>query len=327
MNPPPVSNPLPPRSAASGAAFCLMSALAYTAADICMRQLTALRCDPCLVVFGKEMVTSLSIAPWLVWQMSRGRSMLPSGRMLVAILVVGLLVQLTGNVGVQWALGVVGLAVTIPAVFGLMIVGGAALGRFWLGERISARSALATIVLLASLVLLSLGAEAAGASMASGGVRPASWVIALAVGASCLAGAIYALLSTFIRRTVTQSTTPTALGMLIPLTALISVGPISVYRLGIHGMLNTSAEQLLFMAAAGVCNMIGFLGLIHGLKRISVVHANVVNASQVAMASVAGMVLFRESPNFWILTGIGLTIFGIVWIDRPAAALDEIPPP
>ena len=57
------------------------------------------------------------------------------------------------------------------------------------------------------------------------------------------------------------------------------------------------------------------------------VHANVVNASQVAMAAVAGMALFREPPNPWVLLGVGLTIVGHLWIDRPAEAVDEIPPP
>ena len=57
------------------------------------------------------------------------------------------------------------------------------------------------------------------------------------------------------------------------------------------------------------------------------VHANVLNASQVAMAALAGMAMFHEPPNPWVLLGVGLTILGIVWIDRPAEALDEIPPP
>ena len=55
------------------------------------------------------------VAPWLLYQAIRGRPTLPSGRTLAQILLVGLLIQVVGNVCVQWALGVVGLAVTIPA--------------------------------------------------------------------------------------------------------------------------------------------------------------------------------------------------------------------
>ena len=57
----------------------------------------------------------------------------------------------------QWALGIVGLAISIPAIFGAMITGGAVLGHFWLGERVSRRSMAAIGLLLASLVLLGTG--------------------------------------------------------------------------------------------------------------------------------------------------------------------------
>ena len=87
-----------------------MSALAYTAANVCMRQLTALRCDPFWAVFSRELVTTLLVAPWLAYRAVRGRPTLPSGRTLRHILLVGVLIQVVGNVCVQWALGVVGLA-------------------------------------------------------------------------------------------------------------------------------------------------------------------------------------------------------------------------
>jgi drug/metabolite transporter (DMT)-like permease len=147
------------------------------------------------------------------------------------------------------------------------------------------------------------------------------------VGAAGLAGVVYALLSTVIRHSVTRTTTPSTVAFLVPLMAVVSLGPMSVCRFGFMPLLSTPREQLLLMAAAGVFNLIGFLGLIHGLQRTTVVHANVVNASQVAMAALAGMALFHEAPNAWVLLGVGLTIVGIVWIDRPAEAIEEIPPP
>ena len=83
-------------------------------------------------------------------------------------------------------------------------------------------------------------------------------------------------------------------------------------------LLNTPWEQLAPDGRAGVFNLIGFLAIIHGLQRTTVVHANVVSASQVAMAAVAGMALFHEPPNPWLLLGVGLTIAGILRFDRPA---------
>ena len=149
------------RFALSGTACCLTSALAYTAVSLCMRQLTTLRCDPFWAVFNRELVTTAVVAPWLAYRALRGQPIFPSGRTLAMLLLVGLLVEVVGNVCCQWALGVVGLAVTIPAQFGLMITTGAVLGRVGLGERVSIRSVGAIALLLVALVLLGLGAEAA----------------------------------------------------------------------------------------------------------------------------------------------------------------------
>jgi drug/metabolite transporter (DMT)-like permease len=312
----------------SGAACCLISALAYTAVSVCMRQLTILKCDPSWAIFNRELVTTAVVAPWLVLRAIRGQPIFPSGRTLAMLLLVGLVVEIVGNVCCQWALGVVGLAVTIPAQFGLMITTGAVLGRVWLGERVSIRSVAAIALLLVALVLLGLGAEAVGQSIAaSKGAVSSPLLLVLAVAAAGLAGAVFALLSTVIRHSVLRNTTPAAVAFLVPLTAIFSLGPISVAQVGMSKMLGTPGEQLVLMAAAGMFNLIGFLALIYGLKRTTLVRANVLNASQVAMAALAGMALFHEPPNPWVLLGVGLTILGIVWIDRPAEALDEIPPP
>jgi drug/metabolite transporter (DMT)-like permease len=47
------------------------------------------------------------------------------------------------------------------------------------------------------------------------------------------------------------------------------------------------------------------------------VHANVLNASQVAVGATAGIFLFREPLNDWLLCGIVLTIVGIALYGHP----------
>ena len=257
-----------------------------------------------------------------------GPPALPGGRTLFWLVSVGLVVETVGNVGAQWSLGIVGLAVSVPAQFGLMITAGGGAGLGGAGRT--------------GLVAFGGGHGAVDyrASAARAGRRgrrpldrrpravpPGPLLLLLAVGAAGLAGAVYALLSTVIRHSVTRTTTPSAVAFLVPLMATLTLGPLCVERFGAASLLNTPREQLLLLAAAGVFNLIGFLGLIHGLQRTTVVHANVVNASQVAMAALAGMALFHEAPNPWVLLGVGLTILGIVWIDRPAEAIEEIPPP
>jgi drug/metabolite transporter, DME family len=305
----------------SGTAYCLVSALAYTAVYVVMRQLTTLSCDPVWAVFNRELVTAIIVGSWLLWQAMHGRPTLPSGSALGLLLLVGLLIQVVGNVCVQWALGVVGLAITIPAVFGTAIAGGAVLGRVWLGEHVSRRSMAAIAVLLASLVLLGQGAESVGRSIAASDAIAASpLMLAMAVAAAGLAGAVFSVLSTTIRHSVTRTTRPMAVAFLIPLTGVISLGPICVYRLGVEQLASTPWEQLALMAAAGLFNLVGFVALIHGLQRTTVVHANALSASQVAMSSLAGIALFHEPPNSWLLVGACLTIVGTLWIERPADA-------
>lgn len=310
--------------------FCLVSALAYTAVNVCMRRLTTLHCDPFWAVFNRELVTTLLVGPWVLWRAIGGRPTLPAGRALRQLLLVGLLIQVVGNVCAQWALGVVGLAISIPAVFGAMMTGGAVLGHFWLGERVSHRSMAAIGLLLASLVLLGQGAESARRlAVGPDGVAPSPLLLVTAMAAAGSAGAVFAVLNITIRRLVTRSTLPTAVAFLIPLMGAVSLGPISLGRLGVAPLHGTSWEQFALMAAAGAFNLIGFVGLILGLQRTTVVHANALNASQVALASLAGVALFREPPTPWLLLGVCLTIVGILWIDRPvdAAALEAMAPP
>ena len=140
------------------------------------------------------------------------------------------------------------------------------------------------------------------------------------MAAAGLAGAVFAVLSITIRHSVTRTTLPAAVAFLIPLTGVISLGPICVCRLGIVQLANTPWEQLALMAAAGLFNLIGFVSIIHGLQRTTVVHANALSASQVAMSSIAGIALFHEPPNPWLVIGVCLTIVGTLWIERPADA-------
>ncbi len=74
------------------------------------------------------------------------------------------------------------------------------------------------------------------------------------------------------------------------------------------------------MAVAGVCNLVGFVALNKGLQLTTLVRANTLNASQVAMAALAGVLLFQESPSVWLLAGVSLTIVGIFFMDAPSAS-------
>jgi drug/metabolite transporter (DMT)-like permease len=209
--------------AISGTACCMVAAVGYTAANV----------------------------------------ILPSWRWLAALVLVGLLVEVVGNLGTQWAFGVVGLAVTIPAVYGLMLTGSAVMGRWLLGERVSLRSAGAIGLLLAALVLLGLGAETASRYIA-GSVKaaPTASVVVGAIAAAGVAGIIYALFTITIRRALAGSTRQSLVVFVITGVGVVSLGSLSFLRLGAHHLLSTPPEHLAWMFLAGVCNLIAFLAII-----------------------------------------------------------------
>jgi DME family drug/metabolite transporter len=302
-----------------GTAYCVLSAFCYTAANICLRKLAALEADEMWVTCVKEVVTVAVIGPWLLIRALRGRPVLPSPRLLAVLVLTGLAVQLAGNLSVQWAFGVVGLAVTLSAVFGVMLAAAALFAFLFLGERVAPRSIAAIALLVLSVVLLELGAAAVNGTTANsaGETLGSLWVV-LGVAAACLAGLMFATLSTVIRGVLSARVPITTIVFVITGMGVLSLGPLSVYRLGPEILLHTDPEQMAWMLAAGTCNLVAFLAITKGLQLTTVVHANVLNASQVAMGAVAGIILFRESLNGWMILGICLTIVGILLIGRPA---------
>jgi DME family drug/metabolite transporter len=314
------------RPATLGILCCAVAAVSYTSSNICMRQVSALEVDPTWAVCIKELVTVLLVGPYLLYRMLRGWPVWPPLKILLILILAGLADQLVGNLGMQTAFGVVGLAVTIPIVFGTMITGSAVFGRILLGEKVSSRTMGAIGLLLLALLLLSLGAESAGKTIAenlqpSGAVPgPATALVFVqAVLVAAAAGAAFALLTIAIRHTMNAAAQQSSLMCIITGIGVITLGPISIHRLGLEAVLATSPEQFAWMLAAGVFNLLGFMGITKGLHLTAVVHANVLNASQVAMAALAGMIFFHEPPNSWLLLGIILTLLGIFFIDRRTA--------
>lgn len=319
-----------------GTICCAISAIGYTAANGCMRQLSALGADPTWAVCIKELFTVVVLGPWLLVRASRGlpvlRSLPPpdahtdivdgkaSGRpywayrAITAVLLTGLAVQLVGNLGMQWAYGVVGLAVTFTATFGTMLTCSAILGWIFLAEPVSRRSIAAIGLLVASIALLTVGAGAArAADSLSGGPF---WVL-LAVLVAAAAGLSFAMLTITIRTTVTGALPATTILVSTTGVGVLAMGALSFARLGLDPLRTTPTEQWAWMLAAGFLNLVAFFAITHGLALTTVVRANVLNASQVAMGAVAGVWFFHESFNFWLGLGIFSTIVGVTLIDEP----------
>lgn len=309
-------------SQTTGGLFCVLAALGYTASNFCMKKLAVLGADPTWATCNRETVTVLILGPWLLCEAFRGRRVMPTGRAFLGIAVVSLAVQLLGNQFSQWSMGIIGLAVNIPVIFGMMLLASAVLGWTMLGEGVTRRTLSALGLLLAALVLLGLSAAAGGSGRSAAGVELTLPTVCLAVLASACAGVVYALLSIVIRRTMTGVTRGASMMVIVTGVGTLGLGALSLLRLGPAELAATPPVHFAWMAAAGLANLCGLMAISRGLQLTTVVHANMLNASQVAMAAIGGIWLFGEAFNPWLLLGVGLTIAGIILINRPETPLD-----
>ncbi len=303
-----------------GTACCVFAALGYTIANLCLRYLTVDH-DVAWVLCIKETVAVAVLGPWLAQQALRGRPSLPGGRTLLALAALGLLVQLGGNLPLIWSMGVIGLAVAVPISLGINLVGSAILGQILLGERVSLQSGSAILLLIVSVVFLTTGAGKANdaITITSQTATGPAWV-ALAVAAPCLAGMVFSVLNIAIRRTITRGVPLAAIAFLIPVMGTVALAPLSLGRHGLDGLLATPTPDFLLMLLCGLLNLLAYMAIIKGLQLTTIVHANVVSASQVAMAAVGGLLFFSEASSPSLMMGVVLTIAGMVMIDRPTPA-------
>jgi hypothetical protein len=204
-----VNTPTPPRSAGHpqiepallGTACCLLSALCYTAANICLRQLAGQQIEPALTICIKEVVSVSIVGPWLLWRWVRGERFRVPWSVLAILVAAGLVVQVAGNLNMQWAFGVVGLAITLPLVFGVNLAASGLIGMGLFGEWLSIRSVVAIVLVIAAITLLSVGL--AGGSPARDSLPGASSALVVLLGlvAACVTGAAFATLGAAIRYT------------------------------------------------------------------------------------------------------------------------------
>jgi drug/metabolite transporter (DMT)-like permease len=114
----------------------------------------------------------------------------------------------------------------------------------------------------------------------------------------------------------------------VSLTGIVLLGLLSVYRIGWNGMFATAPNDLICMLLAGVGNALAFLAIINAIRLTGVVYVNALNATQAALAAVAGILFFQEPLSPWLLVGVALTAVGLLLIrqHRPVGEAVEDPP-
>ncbi|QDV66175.1 DMT family transporter [Crateriforma conspicua] len=302
-SPQPVSSD-PSIGVIGGAAFGLLAAVLYTGANVALRG--SVNINPFLVSAVKAAPTVICLTPLLAWMWARQKTLYTSLAMAPRFMLVALIGQFIGNAAFQWALGSIGLAASVPITLGTLLIGGAILGRVILGEPVRARSMIAILVLIAAVLVLS---SPDASQIPSDSTAPIpTWMGALCAAAS---GAAYALFGTVMRQSMSR-------GLSAPLTMWISgmVGTISLWSITTVTVSGEewsalTAQQWQTMAIAGIFNFTAFVSLSFALKALPVVAVNLINASQVAMAAIAGVILFGEPVTTSLVTGIALTFAGL----------------
>ncbi|MBN1442198.1 MAG: DMT family transporter [Planctomycetes bacterium] len=311
-HPPPSAEAI--ESQIAGFGFCFLAAVGYSATNVFLRQV-ALGSDPVLAVCIKELVTAFLVGVWLLLPLRRTKVVWPPLRAVALLLAAATLTQFGGNLGIQLGFRNVGLTVAMPTMFAMVLVAAAVFGWVLLDERVARRTMIAIAILIAAVVLLSAGAGAASESVSEPEPGAARWLRpTIGVLAACVAGVCYGGMGAVIRRTVSAAVPPAVVVFLVTATALISLTPVSVARLGLEGIIETPSADLYFMLAAGACNLLAFASITQGLKRINVVHVNIINSSQVAMCAVAGVIVFAEPLTASLAIGVLLTIGGTLLI-------------
>jgi drug/metabolite transporter (DMT)-like permease len=294
----------------------LLSAVGYTAANVCLR--AASDVDPVWVSAVKAVPTVVIFGPYLAWRAAKALPIGPSPRAFWMLAATGLFGQVGGNVAFQWSLAVIGLALAVPLCLGMMIVFGAWLGWSLLGERVTWRTIASMVVLFIAVTIVCLGAPTAQASLAQ--AAAASPLLALAgAAAACASGFAYALLGVAIRNAARHGAPTTSSLVTVGLVGMLALLPLAYTRIGWAGMAATTANDWFFMLGAGVANAVAFFLLVKSLQMTSIAHVNALNATQAAMAAGAGVLIFGEPLSTMLGLGIVLTAVGLLLMDARAA--------
>ena len=295
----------PPMGIVAASICGVIAAVMYTAANIALR--SCVDVDSFLVSAAKAAPTVILLGPMLIWMRLRGEPIVTSRRMIPRFIAVSLLAQIFGNVAFQVALGIVGLAASVPITLGVLIIGGAIFGWMILGEPVNRVKIISMVILITAVIVLSLPNSEAQASLPKSSYS--MWIGALAAAAS---GAAYALFGVSMRQTLTGGVSAVATMFISGVVGTIALWCITIGWIGLEPIHAASSRQWVMMATAGVCNLTAFAALSASLKSLPVVAVNLINASQVAMAAVAGVILFAEPVTAFLVLGIALTIVGLL---------------
>ena len=289
----------------------MCSAVGYTVANTALRGVSRPDdFDWSLWVTLCKAVPVASVA-WLLvaWRAARGLPALPPARLWPRLVGAGLLAQLGGNLLFQLALGLGGLALTVPVMFSAIILTGAFLGRFVLHEPVGGRQSASIGLMIAAIFTLSLAAPEAAADITR---RTDPLTVVAAVAVALVTGVAFGTLGVVIRRTAADGVGVSGTLAPIGLAGTAALAALLVARTGGLPLGEPDGETWGLLAVAGAANAAAFFAIASALRRINVVRVNLLNASQAAMCGAVAVLVYAEPATGWLLAGTGLTLAGLV---------------
>lgn len=318
----------------------LLAAVTYSVANLALRGLS--RADGGagwdMWVAGTKAFPTFAVAVVLLLiRKSKGQTTFAAWKFVWPIAVAAFFNQMGGNFAFQMSLRAIGLAISVPICFSSIICSGAIVGRIVLNDQVSIRTAISMSLMVASIIFLSTAAKSRAiestvtdaidvvtempdtvseSAVALSADRPTPLSVSTGVALSMISGLCYGVTGVFIRKAVRSQMPVAATLFLFSAAGFLVLCPLSLLMLPLQTIAETTPTEWITIATAGVFNAIGFYAITHAMRYLTISRANVINASQNAMCAVGAVLVFNETLSTAGLIGIGLTIAGLLVLDR-----------
>lgn len=314
----------------------LTSAVAYSATNLALRQLSDSSEDLGWDIWVSAMKAVPTLLVSLVLLVLRGTGkgpLYPSFKIIGALFIAALVMQFGGNLCFQIALGNIGLAISVPFVFALIIFSGAFFGRIFVGDTVSVKTLISIAIMTGSVIMLSYAASQQdssdvvaenqqvnsttdGSSIGSNTEPGPSRSVKFGIFMAIVSGLSYGVNGIVIRSLGQKKLTIPSMTVVYSSVGFICLGSLGYSLLGFERIQSIPIADWVIMLVAGSLNAIAFFAITNALKRLDISRVNVINASQNAMCALGAFLVFAEPMSALTVTGILLSIIGLVVLDR-----------
>ena len=317
----------------------LVSMLLYTVSNASLRHLMDLQApiDWCLAL--KETIAVVLLAPWILFRLAHRRYRFQSKRLFLILIVASLICQVIGSQNQLLAYALVGLVIAVPSLQACQLISTALIGKYGLNDSISRAQWGAMVLLLAAVLLLSLG-KSTDLTTSSSTFRTLQ-----GIGAAVLAAFAYAIYFNSLRyllrkhrshslgawesikfrnwtghdfaakpedREHRYSPFPITLLMIIVTgVGMLYYGTAIVATRGTNGFTDVPQECWFWILLSGLANTTGFFFQVQALLLASAVKMSLIAAFQIVIFAVLGILFFGEPMNILIAIGVLLAIVGV----------------